>query len=450
MAMRSMTMRSNRSDPESVFAVRKDRPMTWKRRGKKWMVVLAAVLCSATAMPTAVFAVNASTSIDLQDAEIYEETAAPMFAADRAKIETFVTRLYRYFLDREPEADGLNAWCDVLEFGTGTGAQVVVGFAHSKEFTALEMTDNDYISCLYRIILGREPDNHGLLAWLSVLEQGYSRDKVLEGFVNSQEMKAICDDMGVTPGSFKSKDQGMQIRNFVTRLYRLCLGREPDSQGLDYWSSSLQFGKINGYSAVMGFFTSEEMAGRELTVEQYVTICYRTILDRDPDIGGLQTWINKLYSDGPLGVLCGICMSQEFGNLCDKYGISAFSSNINSDLSYYLGKSFLAFHKDFGWMTMVHEYGDGKKEYTDGRLTVFCDANDWITMIDIHAKCDYAIERIEYGDSMASARKRLHQLCGDPVETDEYYEYYLTNSETIVGISTLSDVIEEVFTYRPN
>lgn len=83
-------------------------------------------------------------------------------------------------------------------------------------------------------------------------------------------------------------------------------------------------------------------------------------------------------------------------------------------------------------------------------LAVYCDANDWITMIDIHAKCDYAIERIEYGDSMASARKRLHQLCGDPVETDEYYEYYLTNSETIVGISTLSDVIEEVFTYRPN
>ena len=181
-------------------------------------------------VPDAVNAEQSSCYGEITD----ESEQANLVAADPVKVETFVTRLYRNFLGREPDPKGLKAWCDVLTVNGGTGASVVKSFVHSKEFQNLGLSDEEYVTCFYRVILGREPDQKGLASWVNILLQGYVRDKVLEGFVNSNEMRLICEDMGVEQGSFKpTRTWNDIVKEFVTRFYRYCLEREPDQPGLE-------------------------------------------------------------------------------------------------------------------------------------------------------------------------------------------------------------------------
>ena len=377
-----------------------------------------------------------------------ESEQANLVAADPVKVETFVTRLYRNFLGREPDPKGLKAWCDVLTVNGGTGASVVKSFVHSKEFQNLGLSDEEYVTCFYRVILGREPDQKGLASWVNILLQGYVRDKVLEGFVNSNEMRLICEDMGVEQGSFKpTRTWNDIVKEFVTRFYRYCLEREPDQPGLEAWTYDLKTGKKNGYAVIMGFFGSDELLKKDLTDEEFVTLCYRTILDRDPDQGGLKTWVNKLHRDGMLGVLSGISGSQEFEKLCGKYGISAFGSNIEKELLKYIGVNFGTCRSNFGWMTERYEFDDGEMEYTDGRVDVSRDSGGTITLIGIRSACNYTIDGIGYGDDLSATRSLLRNRYGAPTDNDEFYEYYLISWNRIIAVSIWSGRVEEVFAY---
>lgn len=371
-----------------------------------------------------------------------------LMAADPVKVEAFVTRLYQNFLGREPDPKGLKAWCEVLTEKGGTGASVVKSFVHSKEFQNLDLSDEAYVECFYRVILGREPDQRGMDSWVNILAQGYARDKVLEGFVNSREMSEICEDMGVEPGSFKSTATWDDIvKEFVTRLYRYCLKREPDQPGLDAWTADLKSGKKNGYAVIMGFFGSDELMAKDLSDEEFVTLCYRTILDRDPDQGGLKTWVNKLHRDGMLGVLSGISSSQEFEKLCSKYGISAFGSKVDKELMKYIGINFGTFRTSFGWMTERYGYENGEMEYTDGRVDVVRDEDGTIVLIGIRAACNYTIDGISYGDDLGKTRSILRDKYGAPTDSDEYYEYYLISWDRVIAVSIWSGRVEEVFAY---
>ena len=109
----------------------------------------------------------------------------------------FVARLYRICLGREFDFGGLTAWVQALVSGY-SGAKIVTGFAHSREFAAMTEDDNEYVSRLYEAILGREPDERGLANWLGSLEKGYTRDQVLRGFLRSREFKALCAGYGIT------------------------------------------------------------------------------------------------------------------------------------------------------------------------------------------------------------------------------------------------------------
>ena len=55
---------------------------------------------------------------------------------------------------------------------------------------------------------------------------------------------------------------------------------------------------------------------------EFVTICYKTYLNREPDQAGLNAWV-KLMNQGSSAdeILNGFINSQEFGKLCASYGI---------------------------------------------------------------------------------------------------------------------------------
>ena len=114
-----------------------------------------------------------------------------------------------------------------------------------------------------------------------------------------------------------------QVEAFVTRLYRLCLGREPDAGGFATWKAKLADRSISAAEAVRGFFLSKEMTGFGLSDEDYVERCYAVLMDRESDEGGKAGWVEKLANGySRVGVLRGFVESKEFTKLCASYGIT--------------------------------------------------------------------------------------------------------------------------------
>jgi len=114
----------------------------------------------------------------------------------------------------------------------------------------------------------------------------------------------------------------MPVREFVTRFYQQCFGREPDSEGLNSWTDALLNDYLTGSDVAFSFIFSNEFSGRNTTNEEFLHILYRAFFNRDPDAVGYTGWINTI-NDGSdrATILEGFLNSQEFINLCSNYGI---------------------------------------------------------------------------------------------------------------------------------
>ena len=111
----------------------------------------------------------------------------------------FVHRLYEDCLEREPETEGLEFWCNKLNNGMG-GTEVAAGFVFSNESKNKAADNDEYVEMLYRTILGRDSEAEGKNYWVNKLDYSITREKALNGFMNSNEFNKKCASAGVTIG----------------------------------------------------------------------------------------------------------------------------------------------------------------------------------------------------------------------------------------------------------
>jgi len=131
-----------------------------------------------------------------------------------------------------------------------------------------------------------------------------------------------------------------QVQSFVTRFYVQCLGRQPDTEGLNEWVGRLLNGSKTGADVAEGFVFSEEFTGRNHSNETFVTILYRAFFDREPDAGGYKAWLERLAGGmSRKSVLVGFLKSQEFAGLCNSYGIVPYAGAPTYTASTYSGYS---------------------------------------------------------------------------------------------------------------
>lgn len=100
-----------------------------------------------------------------------------------------VLRLYRAFLDREPEADGARYWVEQSDAGVSLD-DIAWAFAASDEFTMTygeELTDEQFLTIVYGNVLGRDPDAEGLAYWLDLMENGLARPAVVRWITANAE-----------------------------------------------------------------------------------------------------------------------------------------------------------------------------------------------------------------------------------------------------------------------
>ncbi len=119
------------------------------------------------------------------------------------------------------------------------------------------------------------------------------------------------------------------VEAFVTRLYRLCLTREPDAGGKAYWVDLLRTRQRSAAQVVYGFFFSEEMKNLHLPDEEYVERCYSVMMDRKSDKSGKKYWLEHLTNGVTrLYVVRGFVESNEFTAICNQYGVTRGSLNL--------------------------------------------------------------------------------------------------------------------------
>ena len=250
-------------------------------------------------------------------------------------IEGFVTRLYKICLNREPDEAGFQDWVQQLNSGNVTGADVAYGFVFSQEFKSSNPCNDCYVTSLYRCFLGREPDENGKLYWLDALNNGNSRGMVFNGFALSDEFTKICSEYGIIRGDGNWSIQNFLItdscslcgndnktvQDFITRLYEVCLDREPEISGLNDWIAQMQNGKT-GADVAYGFIFSEEFKNKGLNDEQFIEYMYKAFFGRDFDKEGKNHWLKEMANGKDrLFIFAGFVGSQEFKNLCSQYGV---------------------------------------------------------------------------------------------------------------------------------
>lgn len=238
-------------------------------------------------------------------------------------IRRFIERMYTIVLGREAEEEGLNSWVNQLVSQTADGASIARGFVCSKEFINKNVNNETYLYILYRTFLDREPDSEGMATWMSCLESGESRTKVLSGFVNSKEFGAICETYGIARGTMEPDGSNIYsagVRQFVSYLYSEVLGRNGDIEGIENWTYLLNKNRITPEECAKGFFNSPEYLNRNVPDEEFVETLYRTFLGRTSDSAGKADWIKQLQSGTSRDtVIAGFANSIEFRKIYAKY-----------------------------------------------------------------------------------------------------------------------------------
>ena len=195
--------------------------------------------------------------------------------------EHFVAQIYPALMGRGPDTGGLAFWAGKLDGGM-TREAMLNNFTASNEYKEL-CSDAG-------IELG---------APIKVPEYG----------VQPYGPCAVCGK--------KTK-----VVQFAERMYTVCLDRAAETGGLAYWSKGLYEQTITGKSILEFFFLSKEIKGKNLTNREYVRRIYKAMLDRDPDSSGWNYWEGRLNSgSSPTAVIAGFIDSKEFTGICNDYGI---------------------------------------------------------------------------------------------------------------------------------
>ena len=249
--------------------------------------------------------------------------------ASDEKIKAYVERCYQIILGRGADENGLKTWVNELNSGRKAAAEIIEQFVASAEFQNKKLNNGDSVEILYKAMLGRGSDAAGKASWVEKLDAGQDLTAVINGFCGSAEFKTICDSYGIQPGTVTVKEPSApagddeKIRAFVARCYKIILGRDADEGGMNTWASELKAQKKAAAEIIEAFVSSAEFQNKKYGNPDAVEILYKAMLGRGSDPTGKADWVAKLAGGQPLtAVINGFCGSAEFKAICDAYGIT--------------------------------------------------------------------------------------------------------------------------------
>ena len=133
------------------------------------------------------------------------------------------------------------------------------------------------------------------------------------------------------------------VYDYVSRMYETVLERFGDTAGIADWYGRLLDGRCNGADVAYGFFFSAEYTKKNKTDDEYVRDLYKALFDRGADETGYGVWMEQLQGGVPrINVLKGFVDSEEFANLCHRFGITKGTVEVEKDGQiYYYANGFV-------------------------------------------------------------------------------------------------------------
>ncbi|MCB1920011.1 MAG: DUF4214 domain-containing protein [Candidatus Competibacteraceae bacterium] len=116
---------------------------------------------------------------------------------------TLISHYYVSILRREPEAEGLAFWQNLIAERQREGMdvkpvfrQMADFFFNSAEYLGRNTTDFEFVTNLYLTFFQREPDEGGYTFWLEQLASGMTRNAAMAGFLYSAEFTDFMQRLG--------------------------------------------------------------------------------------------------------------------------------------------------------------------------------------------------------------------------------------------------------------
>lgn len=210
-------------------------------------------------------------------------------------LNKFLDRLYYTGLGRATDPDGRFTWMNHIIYDGCSGADLVRGILFSPEFLNKNVSNEEFVQIVYRVILDREADGDGLATWTAALASGQSRQSVIEGFMGSVEWANLCLIYGLPSGSTATPSIAILptdgSKSFVTWLYYSTYARSIDPATAESVGADLLNFRLSGSDLAHQYFFSDEI--NNLSNYDFLVRLYRTVLDREPN-GDFQSCLDLL------------------------------------------------------------------------------------------------------------------------------------------------------------
>lgn len=112
-------------------------------------------------------------------------------------VTKFTERLYELVLGRTADAAGLYNWTYFMTCEVETPKTAATQFFNSQEYLMKNTDGEIFVGDLYKVFMGREADEDGLKFWGDCLMVGMTRDNLISEFAASEEFKAIMASYGL-------------------------------------------------------------------------------------------------------------------------------------------------------------------------------------------------------------------------------------------------------------
>jgi len=238
----------------------------------------------------------------------------------------FIARLYNTVLNRNFDSNGIHNWINRMTNQGYSATDVAYCFINSKEFINKNLSNADYVKTLYKSILNRNPSESEVLRWTGSLDEGYSRNYVLHGFVRSREFTNLCQRYQVTQGDMVLgiRDSYPQFSKIVVTAYR-GLERIPDDNEVNNVVRKIVYSGYTASELMHNIFSSAEYRNRCTTDETYVYNIYNAVLGRNPYENELNAYLSSLSNGWTRYALLDDLMStDEFKNICGNVKLAMF------------------------------------------------------------------------------------------------------------------------------
>ena len=129
------------------------------------------------------------------------DTPAPVITPEQARemtIRHFVERIYLIALNRSYDVTGRDNWVDQITDNNASGSDIARGFFGSPEFLNRDLTNEEFVTILYKVFYDSVPQTGSYTNWVDALYNGtMTRSELIDNFISSSEWASFCARYGV-------------------------------------------------------------------------------------------------------------------------------------------------------------------------------------------------------------------------------------------------------------